>query len=217
MFLGYDPGGNHNHGVAVLHVQGAVPVGAAVGVVAHAGQVFAWLQAAIGTRRPIAIGIDTLTLLNTGASGWRPADSHLRAAYPSVLNSVTAPNSLYGSMPLNGIAVALLLRAAHPTIDVTETHPKVLYHALSGGAPYEWDAAQTQAVMTAHLLGWLNLNAAQVQGPLQSEHAWDALLSAYAAWCGHSGLWPNDLHALPLGAAHGATVNPIGATHYYWP
>jgi hypothetical protein len=84
----------------------------------------------------LSIGIDTLTMLSTGDSGWRPADRLLRAQYPDVRNSVVNPNYLKGSMALSGLAVSHELRNEFTDIAIIETHPKVLYFELcvSAGA-----------------------------------------------------------------------------------
>jgi len=43
----------------------------------------------------VAAGIDTLTVLSMGNSGWRAADRWLREQYPHVQNSVVNPNYLH--------------------------------------------------------------------------------------------------------------------------
>ena len=59
---------------------------------------------------PDGIGVNTLTAWSTGRAGWRPADRWLRYRYPEVRNSVASPNSLFGSMALNGMSVLMSLR-----------------------------------------------------------------------------------------------------------
>ena len=69
---------------------------------------------------------------STGRCGWRPADRWLRGQYPRVANSVVSPNSLFGSMALNGAACVHQLAAQWPDAMISETHPKVGYHATVG-------------------------------------------------------------------------------------
>ena len=111
-------------------------------------------------------------------------------------------------MGLNGMATLLTMRAQYPDALITETHPKVLYHQLSG-LKYDW--SQTGNEMTASLIGWLG---APIQ--VQNDHEWDAALSAYAAFEGLCERWPHDLHALPVQRGE-QLVEPAGRTHYFWP
>jgi hypothetical protein len=59
--------------------------------------------------KPDAAGIDTLMFWETGASGWRAADGWLRQKYPRAIKSVVSPNSLYGAMAIQGMAMAIKL------------------------------------------------------------------------------------------------------------
>ena len=219
-YLGYDPGGNGSHGVAVLEIIDGQAASAEVAALAYADDVVNWFQNQLAGEEPAGLGMDTLTLLHTGQSGWRPGDRWLRAAYPAAAGSVGSPNSLYGSMSLNGITVASSLRALFPNLVISETHPKVLYYALTGRV-YGFGAQAPQ--MTAELLGWIGLPAALVGGPLAIEHAWDALISAHAVHAGVSGAWPQDLHTLPPPPLQAPAddvrqpVWPFGPTHYFWP
>ncbi len=170
----------------------------------------AWFRERCRDREPSTFGVDTLTQWSTGPAGWRPADRALRAAYPAVATSVTAPNSLYGAMPINGVAVALALRNAIKSLRVTETHPKVLYFALTKSV-YEY--AERPVQMVQDLVRWIALGPCSVG----SEHAWDALVSAFAARQWDTGIWPNDLHQLPPDG--GETLIPAHGSeaHYAWP
>ena len=131
-------------------------------------------------------------------------------------NSVMRPNSIRGSMIANGIAVARLLRGKYPGINVTETHPTVVDYHLSGYGVRTW--AVSSATMSADLLAMLGAPALTVVGNVAASggHAWAALLSAVAAWYGHTGVWTTDLHAIPAGPGV-SIVDAIGGTHYYWP
>ena len=53
-----------------------------------------------------------------------------------------APNSLYGAMAIGGMALAFRLREKWPELELNETHPKVLLHAL-GGPRYEQKRQET--------------------------------------------------------------------------
>jgi hypothetical protein len=202
--VGYDPGGNDHHGVAALIVDDGRPVDLSFTTVRNAQAAFQWFTA---EGIPLAAGIDTLTVLSTGDSGWRPADRWLHQQYQQVQNSVVNPNYLQGAMTLNGLAVMMSLRGAGKSILVSETHPKVLYFHLSG-IPYAYAANQT--VMNAHLTQWIGL-----QADTTNDHEWDAAVSCFAVLEGMLGRWPTDLHHLP--PANGESlVQPGGPSYYYW-
>ena len=99
-YLGYDPGGGGAHGVAMIADRQAI-----CDTVPTAQDAITWFGERCRDQAPSAVGIDTLTLWSTGPAGWRPADRALRAAYPEVAASIVPPNSLYGAMPINGVAV----------------------------------------------------------------------------------------------------------------
>jgi hypothetical protein len=203
--VGYDPGGNGNHGVAALVVDNGRPIRLSFATVRNAQAAFDWLT--IGDK-PLAAGIDTLTVLSMGDSGWRPADRWLRGQYPKVQNNVVNPNYLQGSMALNGLAVMISLRGASRDILVSETHLKVLYHRLSG---FQYSYQVNQVGMNAHLTQWIGLAANTTSG-----HEWDAAVSCFAVLEGITGRWVTDLHQLPTVPGE-KLVQPGGPSHYYWP
>lgn len=205
LYLGYDPGGGGAHGVAAIDDRQAM-----CDTILTAEHAIAWFRERCPDLAPSAFGVDTLTLWSTGPAGWRPADRALRAAYPEVASSVMSPNRLYGAMPINGVAVTLALRENFPTLSITETHPKVLYFALTGAV---YDFAEHRDQMVQNLVGWLGLGACEVS----SEHAWDALVSAFAAREWNRGNWQDDLHQLPL-QPNESLIPAHGSEAYYaWP
>lgn len=201
---GYDPGGNHHHGVAALVVDNGKPVSLSFATVRNAETAIQWFMAG---EPPLAIGIDMLTVLSTGDSGWRPADRWLRQQYRLVRDSVVNPNNLKGAMALNGLAVMVSLRTANKDIIVSETHPKLLYFHLSGE---RYAYATNRAAMNAALAQWIGLPANTA-----NDHEWDAVVSCYAVLQGMLGQWPNDLHQLPVNGE--SLIRPGGPSHYYWP
>jgi hypothetical protein len=50
----------------------------------------------------------------------------------------------------------------------------------------------------------------------ETDHAWDAAISAFAAYSGLTGQWTIDLHTLPTDPSE-RLVHPSGPTHYFWP
>jgi hypothetical protein len=203
--IGYDPGGNGKHGVAALVVDSGLPVRLTFSTVRNTQAALDWFTK---EEMPFAAGIDALTVLSTGDSGWRPADRWLREQYPQVRNSVVNANYLQGSVALNGLAVMISLRDESKNVLVSETHPKVLYYHLSG---LRHDYQASQVAMNDKLTQWIGLTANTA-----NDDEWDAVLSCFAVLNGISGSWPTDLHQLSTGAGE-RLVHPGGASHYFWP
>ena len=202
--VGYDPGGNCKHGLA----QATVRDGRIVSVNTETLPNVEKVLASIPKGQPLGLGIDTLTCWSTGPSGWRPADRWLRCQYREVEKKIVAPAALFGAMSVNGMALLVAVRQAFPGIFVTETHPKVLYHALFR-EPYDFDG--NKSAMTEHLNQLLAVDVAP-----QNEHEWDAAISIHAVVNGLKGSWEQDLHALPTNL-HERLVQPCGRTEYVWP
>ena len=203
--VGYDPGGNDAHGVASLVVSGGDPKALTFTTVRNAEAALKWFKKG---GMPLAAGIDTLTQLSTGDSGWRPADRWLRSRYPEVQKSVDNPNHLHGSMTVNGLAVVLSLRDACEDILISETHPKVLFYHLN---ERRYDYRMNRIAMNRQLSEWIQLTAETT-----SDHEWDAVASCFAVLEGVTGRWPGDLHRLPAVTGE-SLIRPGGPSHYYWP
>ncbi len=204
-YAGYDPGGNGKNGFAMLRVRDGRPVSMSVATLPNAEAVISSI-----TESSVAgLGVDTLTCWCTGDGGWRPADHWLRERYPAVRNSVMSPNTLSGSMGINGMAVLVEIARGADDLVVSETHPKVLYYALTN-QKYDYD--RNQAAMNGLLserLGGIPVNTS-------NDHEWDAAVSAYAVWMGMTGRWTRDLHASRVEGG-GRIVEPCGRTFFYWP
>ena len=207
--VGYDPGGNGKHGFA----RALVRCGKIVSLVATETRKTAEevVRLILGEEKPLGLGIDTLTCWGTGHSGLRPADHWLRRQYPKVQRAVIAPGGLRGAMCLNGMAVLFAVRQAFPDIFVTETHPKVLYYALSKEKP-DFDGPN-KSDMNKNLNQLLAVQEKNVTP--QSEHEWDAAISILPVVRGLYGSW-QDLHVHPTD--HGERlIHPCGKTTYMWP
>jgi len=205
LIVGYDPGGDGAHGVALLTLEEGRTVSVATRTFGTTEAVIEYVDRLSPL---LALGVDTLTCWSTGGGGWRPADRWLRQRYGTVRNSVMTPNGLAGSMGLNGMSVLLAIRAKYPKVVVVETHPKVLYWALQ---QKKYNYASGKAEMERVLC-----QAHQVAVTTANDHEWDGAISAFAAASGVLGRWTNDLHALPMATGERLIV-PCGATNYYWP
>lgn len=203
--IGYDPGGNKKNGLATLQILNGRAVAIKAQTLSNAESVISTIN---NIENIIGLGVDTLSCWCTGQSGWRPADKWLRSKYPLVLKSVTSPNSLYGSMSINGMSVLIEITKNIKHIAISETHPKVLYYALSGE---KYNYSDNNKKMDMFLSELLNLKVST-----QNDHEWDAVISAYALLQGLKGNWMNDLHSLPL-ETNSRFITPCGTTSYYWP
>lgn len=216
--VGYDPGGDHSHGLAlceVVQVEGRwCPQSLRIATARTVHEAMAWVESKTAGARLLAVGLDTLTEWNSGSAGWRPADLWLRSRYPAVIKSIAAPNALYGSMPVGGAAflTMLALRFRRDGTQVTEAHPKVLYHAVTG-RKHAW--AQDRGLMTSWLLEALGVSPDSVDFG-HDDHTFDAALSLLPALRGLNGDWTFDLHTLQ-DPKTGAPVRFAGPTHYWWP
>jgi hypothetical protein len=217
--IGYDPGGNRAHGLAMMEVQEEGgrwnPVGIDIYELDTLGEVLAVLDRASPGARIVAAGVDTLTEWNSGPSGWRPGDEWLKRTYPEVLKQVVSPNSVAGSMAVNGAA---FLKHLQPRFQadctmITEAHPKVCVYALTGRR-YRW--AEDRVRLRTWLLDELGVGASADIQFGKRDHCFDAAMGALAALRGLNGDWPLDLHDLP-DTDYSGRVRFCGKTHYWWP
>jgi hypothetical protein len=204
--LGYDPGGNGGHGVAALFIGDLCEplqiVTATCNTVSDATEWFAQFD------QPVGIGIDTLTKWSTGKSGWRPADLWLRSQYPEVSLSVASPNSLRGSMAIGGMAVKSWFFSRYPEAVISETHPKVLYFALTH-RKYDWEESSLD------MADFLSARLAVKCRP-RNDNEFDGAISCYAVFEHLRGNWRNNLHSLDA-AECGEYLEPFGNSIYIWP
>ena len=205
VIAGYDPGGNGKHGVAVASFENGKCHTITVSTEPSTEAVITKLESYSDLK---AIGIDTLTVWSTGPSGWRPADTWLRDRYKDVKNSVVSANGLFGSMGLNGMALLYSIRNSLPQISVNETHPKVLYFALTGR---RYDYSKRREEMDKYLS-----ECFQCSVSTESDHEWDAAISVVATVRGIDGTWTHDLFQNPL-TNEGRLVTPSGKASYWWP
>ena len=154
---------------------------------------------------PSGAGIDTLMFWSPGHAGWREADLWLREKYELAKKSVLSPNSLQGAMALQGMSLAILLRRDNRDFPISETHPKVLYHALSGE---KYVATSELPKMREWLQSALGLSAS-----CKNDHEFDAIISAYAAMMGYTRRWSKNLRDIESDNI----LEPVGAVDYWWP
>lgn len=203
--LGFDPGGRAGFGVALLDSRRKTP-SVHTAVKSSAVEALNWAVNQVGEARPTAAGIDSLMFWSGEEGGWRAADCWLRERYGTAGKSVLAPNSLRGAMLVQGAVIAKLLRRSWENLPITETHPKVLYQALSG-------RSYGRKGVTQGMWSWLSENiGCDVNG--RSEHEIDALMSAWAAREGSAKRWLEDLRKK---SSDSEVFDAVEDTHYWWP
>jgi hypothetical protein len=189
---------------AVRHSATGV-VSAKVGSANSVDSAIQWAIEQAQGKEPTGAGIDTFLCWGSGKSGWRPMDTSLRHTYEKVKPSVFSSNSAYGAMAVQGMAIALRLRQLWPAIHLNETHPKVLYHALTEGLYLRGDISP----MTEWLLQRFS---PPLSTSVKNDHQWDALFSAWATGEGLSKRWKHDLlTGIPN------LIFPAGNVTYFWP
>ena len=223
-FFGYDPGGLGGNGVASLDIESGRAVTYRVCSRRNATESWLWFKKTLEKKEKgevLGIGIDTLTYWGGGDSGRREVDFYLRKEYNTVHPSVMSPSRLSGAMLLPGAIVLLRLRARESAFYVTETHPKVLFHALTDRKRIY------KEVDLNRRNGWLDkiMGIAGQQSACGDDHQWDALISAWAAYRGYAsksgrGRWRNlveDKEKSKGGEHKSEIVYPAGCVEYRWP
>lgn len=202
--IGYDPGGNGNNGFTTLEITKGIPSGIKIETLSNAEAVINHINQ---TSNILSIGIDTLSCWCSGQSGWRPADRWLKSEYPLISNSISSPNSLFGAMAINGMSVLIEI-SKRMDLTISETHPKVLYYALTSK---KYDYSENNKSMDEWLSKLLSLKV-----NTENEHEWDSVISAYTLLKGITGSWEKNLHDLPL-EINSRIITPCGKTSYFWP
>lgn len=225
--IGYDPGGNGKHGLAILEVREEndkwMPIKAEfLDNMETVSCVIAELEQCSGRGRFVAAGIDTPTAWSMEESGMRPADRALRKHYSKVCNSVVIPNGASGAMVINGSIVLKWILDKEESVMVTEAHPKVLFFALhDSNRRHPWARLRAGRLLPPAdkkkskllLLKMLNLQSNKRFVSMNDDHCFDALLAALAALKGCNGEWGMDLHE----GDQPHVIHPFGRTHYWWP
>ncbi len=200
-YLGFDPGGDKSTGVALLTIEDG-SVRCTTDCVDSVDAALKWSSDKLSNNSPDAAGFDTYLFWETVKGGWRPADCWLRTKYFKVRDSVFCSNSARGAMAIQGMALAIRLKERWPLVGLIETHPKVLYYALSGHK-YKWPGN-----MRKWLLDQMDCTSTEIS----NDHCWDAAISAWAAFKGHTRCWPHNLRA-----GSKAPIEPAGSCAYWWP
>lgn len=195
IWIGDDPGGKNNFGVAVLRSDGSAHTLRVSCADEAVDMVCKWVEVT-----PAGVGVDAPLWWSSGLSGGRCVDQWMRSRYGLSGGQVQAPNALRGAVLAQGMMFVQRMRESFPGVCVTETHPKALLVAL--------DTDERDFYCRCSV----RLDAGAV-----SEHERDAVISAVAAREGFRGHWTNDLSVSRYPSEQDPSQFWLAPIHYYWP
>jgi predicted nuclease with RNAse H fold len=196
VWIGVDPGGRRNFGVAILDASGS----ARSWCVDHADAAIEIFNGETDSS-PCGVGVDAPLWWSSGKSSDRAADKWLRHQYGLGGGQVQTANSLRGAAVVQAVMFVQRIRERFPQVSVTETHPKALWVALRLGT---WDEFCRRF---------------SIHAPIRShqEHQRDAVLGAVAAREGFEGRWSHDLASNRLESEQDPAEYWLAPIHYFWP
>ena len=175
---GFDPGGESQFGWCVVEASGELPLSLhRTGVASNAAEaVNCVLKEVPSESTLIAAGIDSP--LFWLPDGDRNADRVIRneikkLGASSPAGTVQHVNSLRGACLVQGVLAAMLLRAAIPSINITEAHPKALLWLIGVAT----ERQPVKSVTMRELSEFFSFRSCDL-----SEHERDAALAALGAW-----------------------------------
>jgi len=196
IWIGADPGGTGNFGLAILKSDGS----AHTCCVNCADQAIDVVKERVKIH-PAGVGVDSPLWWSSGPSGDRQADQWLRRTYGLSGGQVQTANSLRGAALVQGAMFVHRVRQLFPNVGVTETHPKAVWTALKVD---NWDSFSKQFLVNVTIHN-------------EQEHERDAIISAVAAREGFERRWLKDLST----ARHPSEQDPsqfwLAPIHYFWP
>ena len=192
IWIGADPGGRRNFGVAIICDDEIATL-----CVSSAA------EAAVEVRKrckraPNGIGVDAPLWWSAGESGDRLADQRMRESHRLSGGQVQTGNSLRGAALIQGMMFVRLMRDAFPNIPVTESHPNAVLNALG----MSWEKFRKTFGITV---------------VPKSKHEQDAIVGAVAAREGFEGRWRMDLSLSRSEHEQDPATHWIGPVHYWWP
>ena len=196
IWVGADPGGKKNFGVAILWADALVHTTR----VNCADEAIDVVHQQVKDSPLAGVGVDAPLWWSSGRSGDRCVDQWLRETYRMSGGQVQAVNSLRGAALTQGMMFVQRMRESYGEVCVTETHPKALLVALGTD---ERDFYSRCSV--------------QLDAGVVSEHERDAVISAVAAREGFRGNWTNDLSGCRYPSEQDPLQFWLAPIHYFWP
>ncbi len=192
-WVGADPGGKGNFGLAFLYQDGEVEcatvssVDEAIGKILHIGI-------------PFGLGVDAPMWWSSREGGGRKVDQRLRKAYSIPSGTVQSANSLQGAALVGGALLAFRLRQMQSTVRITESHPKALLKACFCD---NWEKFAEEYNVPENC--WRN------------EHERDAIIAAICAREGFEERWSTDLSEIRYQSEQDPRKYWLAPMHYFWP
>ena len=193
LWIGADPGGEGNFGLAILRSDGSAQTWC-VDSADEANEAVSKNVEAV----PDGIGIDAPLWWSSGRSSDRQADQWLRKTYGLSGGEVQTVNSLRGAVLAQGMMFVQRIRETFPAVPVTETHPNAVLRAL------ELDADKFYQRFS-------------VTVKARNKHECDAVISAVAAREGFCSRWKHDLAINRHPSEQDPTQYWLAPIHYFWP
>ncbi len=196
IWIGADPGGSGNFGLAILKFDGSAQTfcvnctDEAIDVVKEQVKV-----------QPAGVGVDSPLWWSSGRSSDRQADQWLRRTYGLSGGQVQTANSLRGATLVQGAMFVHRVRQLFPDVGVTETHPKAVWAALKVD---NWGIFSKQF-------------SVDVTIQAEQEHERDAIISAVAAREGFERRRLKDLSTSRYPSEQDPSQFWIAPIHYFWP
>ena len=200
-WVGADPGGDNNFGLAFLDAAGKQSLYCTT--VSSVDEAFKQI---VRRGTPLGLGIDAPMWWTARKKGWRKADEVLKDKYCDVSGSVLSINSLRGAALVGGMMLALRIREKFPDTRITETHPKVLLYALEPALELEKrERSFADRFKISTEKDWKN------------EHKRDAIIGAVCAREGFEGRWTVDLAQHRYESEQDPSSYCLAPIHYFWP
>jgi predicted nuclease with RNAse H fold len=194
IWLGADPGGMGNFGIAILRSNGSTRTFCA-DCADEAIQVVIKHLSSV----PAGVGVDAPLWWSSGRSSDRKADRWLRTKYNLTGGQVQTANSLRGAALVQSLMFVHRLRERFPGVNITETHPKAVLVAL-------------------RMEDWSSFSQYFSVAPeSRNEHERDAVISAVAAREGFEKRWKNDLSRSRDASEQDPSSYWLAPIHYFWP
>lgn len=191
-WVGADPGGKKNFGLAFLDADGKSLDCATVSSVDEA------VEQIVCRGRPLGVGIDAPMWWSSHEGAGREVDDRIRKKYRIPSGTVQTANSLRGAALVGGMMLAVRVREKFSGTMITETHPKALLLALQSD---ETNFAERFKIPTAY----------------SNEHERDASIGAVCAREAFEGRWTFNLARKRYDSEQDPLNYWLAPMHYFWP
>ena len=201
-WVGADPGGDNNFGLAFLDAVGKQLSCDTVSSVDEA------IEQIVRRGAPLGLGIDAPMWWSSRVGAGRKADDRIRRKYRRdgmPPGKVQTANSLQGAALVGGMLLALRIRETFPDTRITETHPKAVLYAFEPLPEIESQERSFAERFDVPVDCW------------RDEHQRDAIIAAVCAREGFEGRWTFDLAQQRCESEQDPSSYWLAPMHYFWP